>query len=70
GTPVPGGLSFESVNYLIRKVVSSGRKIVGFDLCEVSPGDNDWDANVGARVLYRLVTMTGISHGKIKSFFK
>lgn len=68
GTPVPGGLSFEEAIYLIKKVVSSGRKIIGFDLSEVSPGAGDWDANVGARILYRLVTMTGVSQGKIKSF--
>ena len=31
--------------------------IVGFDLCEVAPapsGDDEWDANVGARMLYKL----------------
>ncbi|MFR5870709.1 MAG: hypothetical protein ACLUEV_02835 [Alistipes sp.] len=31
--------------------------MVGFDLCEVAPdpaGDDDWDANVGARMLYKL----------------
>ncbi|MEM9329499.1 MAG: agmatinase family protein, partial [Bacteroidota bacterium] len=54
GTPVPGGLSFGQLDFLLRSVVRSGRKIVGFDLCEVSPGVGDWDANVGARVLYRL----------------
>ncbi|MBX3709142.1 MAG: agmatinase family protein [Gammaproteobacteria bacterium] len=64
GTPVPGGLDFHEAIYLIKKVVQSGRKIIGFDLNEVSPGitkvDNDfdsaaeWDANVGARLLYKL----------------
>lgn len=55
GTPVPGGLSFQEAMYLIRTVVNSGRKIIGFDLCEVAPDEvSDWDANVGARVLYRL----------------
>jgi len=56
GTPVPGGLDFQEALYLIKKVAKSGRKIVGFDLNEVSPGDADgeWDANVGARVLYKL----------------
>jgi agmatinase len=33
----------------------SGKRIVGFDLVEVAPGpDGDWDANVGARMLYKL----------------
>lgn len=55
GTPVPGGMTFNEAVYLVRRVVDSGRRIVGFDLCEVSPRRNDnWDANVGARVLFKL----------------
>ncbi|MBL7784741.1 MAG: agmatinase family protein [Chitinophagales bacterium] len=55
GTPVAGGLSMAEAMYLLKTVVDSGRQIVGFDLCEVSPAeDNEWDANVGARVLYKL----------------
>lgn len=55
GTPVPGGLSFHEAVYLVNRVRGSGRDIIGFDLCEVSPSqDNDFDANVGARVLYKL----------------
>ncbi len=57
GTPVPGGLELEQSIYLIEKLVSSGRKIIGFDLNEVSPGDDEWDANVAARLLYRLSNM-------------
>lgn len=55
GTPVPGGLSFQQMTYLLEQVAKSGKKIVGADLVEVSPGTNDWDANVGARVLYQLI---------------
>jgi agmatinase len=58
GTPVPGGLSFGELMTLIRCVVESGRRIVGFDLSEVAPdpaGVSEWDANVGARVLYKLI---------------
>jgi agmatinase len=55
GTPVPGGLDLKEVFYLIKKVVQSGRKIIGFDLNEVAPGQaSEWDANVGARLLYKL----------------
>ena len=54
GTPVPGGLDIQEVFYLIKKVVESGRSIIGFDLCEVAGLGNDWDGNVGARVLYKL----------------
>ncbi len=55
GTPVPGGLDFNKAMHLLHVLHRSGKSIIGFDLCEVSPGkDNDWDANVGARVLYKL----------------
>ncbi len=54
GTPVPGGLSFEEALYLIGEVVDSGREIIGFDLVEVAPGATEWNAIVGARLLYRL----------------
>lgn len=56
GTPVPGGLSFPQAVYLVKRLVESGRMIVGFDLNEVVPGPDgdEWDANVGARMLYKL----------------
>lgn len=57
GTPVAGGLSLNEAFFLFRAVAESGRKIVGFDLNEVSTGDNEeseWDGNVGARILYKL----------------
>jgi agmatinase len=54
GTPVPGGLSFRDACMLLA-AVSAARRVVSFDLCEVSPGPSgEWDANVGARVLYKL----------------
>ena len=61
GTPVPGGLSFAQATYLLRALGESGRKIVGFDLSEVAPGPDvdgepdDWDGNVGARLLYKMI---------------
>ncbi len=60
GTPVPGGLSFHEASYLLRRVVESGRTIVGFDLNEVAPGreGDEWPANVGARILYKLIGWT------------
>lgn len=56
GTPVTGGLSFHQAVYLLDRVVRSGRKIIGFDLVEVAPQfeEQEWDANVGARLLYKL----------------
>jgi agmatinase len=61
GTPVPGGLDFQEAIYLIKKVTQSGRTIIGFDLNEVSPGNHstdEWDANVGARLLYKMCGYT------------
>lgn len=54
GTPVPGGMSFNQAAILLDTLKQSGKTIVGFDLVEVCPGEDEWDANVGARVLYKL----------------
>lgn len=60
GTPVPGGMSFNQATLLLDALKQSGKKVVGFDLVEVCPGaDDEWDANVGARVLYKLCGMAG-----------
>ncbi|BAY36026.1 arginase/agmatinase/formiminoglutamase [Nostoc sp. NIES-2111] len=59
GTPVPGGLELEQVFYLFRELVNSGRKIIGFDVCEV--GDGEWDGNVGARIVYKLANLMNLS---------
>lgn len=70
GTPVPGGLSFNQAAFILKAIAHSGRKIIGFDLCEVSNGQtlsnvdlnnrtssaDEWDANVGMRILYKLCT--------------
>ncbi len=57
GTPVPGGLSFQEACALVAGVVKSGRRIVGLDLVEVAPGPegDQWDGNVGARLLYKMI---------------
>ena len=57
GTPVPGGFETEEVFFIFRKVIESGRKLVGFDLCEVGISDSDWNSNVGARVLFKLCNL-------------
>jgi len=59
GTPVPGGLDFNQALYLIRSLVQAGKTIIGFDVCEVAPGDSgdQWDGNVGARILYKLACL-------------
>ena len=57
GTPVPGGLSFQEAAFLVAEVARSGRTIVGVDVNEVVPGDegDEWDGNVGARILYKMI---------------
>jgi agmatinase len=63
GTPVPGGLSLNEMLELLRALGRSGRRIVGLDLNEVAPRPgttreewgSDWNANVGARVLYKMI---------------
>lgn len=54
GTPVPGGLEYEELVYLLNQLKKSGKEIIGFDLSEVAPGEDGWDGNVGARLLYQL----------------
>ena len=65
GTPVPGGLSFPQATYLLKMLVLQGKKLVGFDLNEVAPGKrgDEWDGNVGARILYKLCGLTLLSAG-------
>jgi agmatinase len=57
GTPVQGGFETEQVFYIFKKILQSGRQIIGFDLSEVSTSENYWDANVGARVLFKLCNL-------------
>jgi agmatinase len=62
GTPVPGGLSWNEAIGLLRAIRRSGKRIVGLDLCEVSPGETEWDANVGARLLYKMIGFALLTH--------
>ena len=47
-------MEMEQISYLIKRMLQSGRRLVGFDLCEVGISNNEWDENVGARVLFKL----------------
>ena len=71
GTPVPGGLDYAEAVYILRKLAKSGRKIIGFDVVEVAPpltatgkpikvnqASDEWDANVGMRLIYKLTALT------------
>ena len=64
GTPVPGGFELDRMFYLFHKVLESGREIIGFDLVEVGIAESDWNANVGARVLFKLCNLLASSGQK------
>ncbi len=61
GTPVPGGLGWNETMDWLGALASSGKRVVGLDLCEVNPGktspesEDSWDAIVGARLLYKMI---------------
>ncbi len=57
GTPVPGGLTFSQACALLEALHRAGKQIIGFDLNEVAPGPegDEWDGNVGARLLYKMI---------------
>ena len=63
GTPVPGGLTFEQATYLLDKLGTSGKNIIGMDLVEVAPGEDDWDGNVGARLLFHMCGVYAKNNG-------
>ena len=57
GTPVQGGFESEEILYLFKKIVDSGKKLIGFDFVEVGVGETDWDSNVGAHLLWRMCNL-------------
>ena len=57
GTPVPGGFDAEQMVYLFNKMAEQGKQIIGFDLVEIGSGEGCVDANVGARLLWRLCNL-------------
>jgi agmatinase len=71
GTPVPGGLDYSEAVHILRALAKSGRQIIGFDVVEVAPilnteqtpieinqASDEWDANVGMRLIYKLSALT------------
>ena len=62
GTPVQGGFEAQEMYYLFKKVMQSGRKIIGFDLNEVGVSHDEWDENVGARILFKLCSILTASN--------
>lgn len=62
GTPVPGGLEFNEATFILNTIVSSGRRIIGFDLSETGALGNEWDGNVAARMVYKMCNLMGKSN--------
>ncbi len=63
GTPVPGGLWYHEATYLLSMLNAKGKKVIGFDLVEVAPGTDDWNGNVGARMLFHLCGVLAMGRG-------
>ena len=61
GTPVPGGLSYPEALHLLVELQRSGRRIIGFDLCETAGRPHEWDGNVAARLLYKMSNLAAIT---------
>ena len=71
GTPVPGGLEYSEVLCIISEIIKAKKTLVGFDLVEVAPSPKDkndeWDANVGMRLLYKMTRLALASQGIIEA---
>lgn len=57
GTPVAGGFEVEQILYLFKKIKEANKKIIGFDVVESGIGENDWDSNVAARILWKMCNL-------------
>lgn len=55
GTPVPGGMQWDELCYLLEMLKKSGKKVLAADLSET--GNGEWDGIVSARLLYKLCAM-------------
>jgi agmatinase len=62
GTPVHGGFEMEQIVYLLKRIANSGKTLIGFDLVEIGVAENGWDANVGARLLFKLCNILTASN--------
>lgn len=70
GTPVPGGLSFNQVLYLLAEIKKQKKQLIAFDVVETSPGEkesdySEWNGNVSARLIYYLSGLALNSYSKI-----
>lgn len=60
GTPVPGGLSYNQVLFLLKEIKKQNKTLIGFDVVETAckeklkSSHNCWNGNVSARLIYTL----------------
>ena len=61
GTPVPGGLTFNQVLFLLNEIEKQGKQLISFDMVETSAGSPEakkvfgqWNENAAARLIYHL----------------
>lgn len=60
GTPVPGGLHYYQLIYMIHAIVKSGRELVGLDICETGSRFYS-DGFVSAKLAYSLSNLAFLS---------
>ena len=60
GTPEPGGMTWHEVISLLR-MVAEARRIVGFDVCELSPGEGPAACSyTAAKLVYKLLAYASL----------
>jgi agmatinase len=55
GTPEPGGLDWYTVLKLLKEVCLN-KNLVGFDVCELCPGENKSSDFLAAKLIYKIIT--------------
>lgn len=71
GTPVPGGLSFNQILFLLSEIKRQDKILIAFDVVETSPGSqpnnlSEWNGNVSARLIYYLAGLALKTQNKLK----
>ena len=63
GTPEPGGMDWHQVTSLLRAVAES-RRIVGFDVTELRPGEGSTASSyIAAKLVYKLIAYACLARG-------
>lgn len=57
GTPVAGGYTPDQILFLFEMINKQGIEIIGIDINEVGVSEDEWDANVAARLLFQTLSV-------------